>query len=138
MATSRQWGEAFLVQVEEDLRAAQAVANAGDAPAALCMLLQMVFEKVAKAAFLVRGMQYSQLRGKGHKAASSYAMLIKREQKMLATLGGDHWRNWLPVIKELEEANPSIAFNGGVQLRAQLEYPWEDPVGGGIRVPARL
>lgn len=137
MATSREWGEAFLEQAQEDLRAAQAVANAGDAPAALCMLLQMVFEKVAKAAFLVRGMQYSQLRGKGHKAASDYALIIKRQPRMLAALGGGHWRSWLPVIKVLEEANPSIAFHGGVQLRAQLEYPWEDPVGGGIRVPAR-
>jgi len=137
MATSREWGEAFLEQAKEDLMAAEAVAGAKDAPATLCMLLQMVFEKVAKAAFLVRGMQYSQIRGKGHKAASDYALIIKRQPRMLATLGGEHWRGWLPVIKELEEASPSIAFNGGVQLRAQLEFPWEDPAVGTIRVPAR-
>lgn len=43
----RDWADPFLEQAREDLKAAWAVQSAQSA-STLCMLLQMVFEKLAK------------------------------------------------------------------------------------------
>jgi hypothetical protein len=52
MANDPEWGDAFLAQARADFAAADAVATSGIAPSWLAMLLQMVFEKLAKAALL--------------------------------------------------------------------------------------
>jgi HEPN domain-containing protein len=49
MATIREWTNAYLAQAHEALEAAKVLAEKG-IPSAFCMLLQMVFEKLAKAA----------------------------------------------------------------------------------------
>jgi hypothetical protein len=48
--TARDWADPFLEQARADLRAAQA-AYAAQCESTFCMLLQMTFEKLAKAAF---------------------------------------------------------------------------------------
>jgi hypothetical protein len=52
VASDREWADAFLAQGGADLAAADAVATSGLAPSSLAMLLQMAFEKLAKAALL--------------------------------------------------------------------------------------
>jgi hypothetical protein len=70
-----------------------------------------------------------------HGAASRLVALLKRNQRYLLALGdGDpyRWKDVLPLVQELERAQPQLAQNG-----PKLEYPWEDPVDGSIRWPAR-
>ena len=50
MATAREWAIGYLSQAREDLKGASAVS--GQAPSVFAMLLQMTFEKLAKAALL--------------------------------------------------------------------------------------
>ena len=50
MATMRDWADAYLAQAREDLEGARLVGGA--AGSVFAMLLQMVFEKLAKAALL--------------------------------------------------------------------------------------
>jgi hypothetical protein len=50
MATLREWADAYLAQAKSDLEGARALSAA--APSTLAMLVQMVFEKFAKAALL--------------------------------------------------------------------------------------
>ena len=53
MPVPRDWANPFLEQAREDLRAAEAAYNA-TCESTFCMLLQMTYEKLAKAAFAGR------------------------------------------------------------------------------------
>jgi hypothetical protein len=136
VATNREWAEAYLAQARHDLIAAERVT--GYAPSALCMLLQMVFEKAAKSALLRSG-QISVAKACGsHKAASTLVQVLKRHREYLASIGQGNpyqWKDVLPLVQELERSQPQLAHEG--PQRPQLEYPWEDARDGGIRWPAR-
>lgn len=133
MTSPNSWADAYLAQASADLAAAKRVG--GQVPSVLAMLLQMVFEKMAKAALLRSGqMTVHQAHG-SHRAASRMVAVLKRNRSMLLTLGGGYahaWKDVLPIVVELERAHPQLAAGG-----PQLEYPWEDPVRGDVRWPAR-
>ncbi len=146
MATNTEWALGYLEQAKEDLRALEMLSAApGEAkadPSVICMLLQMVFEKAAKGALL----KFTKTTAKdligSHRAATTFMVMLKREHKLLARIEEKKPRrvlSLLPYVRELEEANPSIAWDkkNRVQLRPQLEYPWEDPATGAIRWPAK-
>lgn len=128
-ATHRDWADPFLEQAREDLRAAWAVHNS-QAPSTLCMLIQMVFEKLAKAAYARSGQPYPRV----HQAAPYLFQMLRRHR-----LGKELIQASPQVesfVQQLENAQPSIA---GRQSPAweQLEYPWEDATGATILYPAR-
>jgi len=69
MASEREWATGYYMQARADMRAARILQ--GQEPSILAMLLQMVLEKIAKAALLRAG-QLTVARAKGsHGAASS-------------------------------------------------------------------
>ncbi len=133
MASDRDWADAYLAQASEDLKAAQLIA--GNTPSVLCMLLQMVLEKTAKAALLRSGQIPLRQAVSSHGAASRLVAMLKRNQRYLVALGdGDpyRWKEVLPLVYELERAQPQLAQNG-----PKLEYPWVDATDDSIRWPAR-
>lgn len=145
MATNWDWAVAYLEQAKADLHAVETLSVAPAAakadPSVICMLLQMVFEKAAKGALL----KFTKTTAKdlihSHRAAYTFMVMLKRKPKLLAKVENKNPRRVLSLIayvRELEEANPSIAWDkkNRVQLRPQLEYPWEDLATGAIHWPA--
>lgn len=131
MATARQWAQGYLEQARADLAGASAVS--GSAPSTFAMLLQMVFEKFAKAALIRQGAVSVQWASTHHGAASRMVQLMRRQRGILDPLGGHlPWHDVLEVVVSLEFAHPQLAGEDG----PQLEYPWQD-VHGAICWPAR-
>jgi len=83
------------------------------------MLLQMVYEKLAKAAYARAGT----FPPRSHKAASHLFVLLQRHPagKQLLTASP----NVQQFIAELENAHPAVA-DRQTPPWPQLEYPWED------------
>ena len=134
MATVREWADAYLAQARADLEGAWALG--GTAPSVFAMLLQMVFEKLAKAALLRSGAVTVAWAQGTHAAASRMVMVMLRERGRIAPLGGPQaWQHVLSVVARLENAHPQVAARLGPGS-PQLEYPWE-AVGGAIQWPAR-
>jgi hypothetical protein len=137
MGTDRDWAAAYLAQGRADLRAAERLD--GGTPSTAAMLLQMVFEKLAKAALLK--MATMPLAGvkRLHHVASRLIGILRLDSASLMLLGdGDinAWNDALPLVSELEEAHPATPRDpttGKPQLRnpghPTLEYPWEDTAG---------
>ena len=123
MATTRDWADAFLAQAVEDLAAAQAAYEAG-VPSTYCMLMQMVFEKIAKAA-ISRGGEPVQKR---HQVALRLAAVLRRTPGSPAVLIG---ARTFAALQELENAHPAVVADairrGAAAQYAQLEYPWLNP-----------
>jgi hypothetical protein len=134
MATDPEWGDAFLAQTRADFAAADAVATSGLAPSSLAMLLQMVFEKLAKAALLrMRSADLEDVTST-HATAGRLLKILRRERRRFDSLGGAHaWGDVIWMIEELERAHPQIARS---KTDAKLEYPWETPAGA-IQWPER-
>lgn len=132
MATDREWGDAFLAQARADLEAANAVAASGVAASSLAMLLQMVFEKLAKAALLhTRSVALEDVTST-HNTARRVLLVLRRERRRFEPLGGARaWGDVIWIIEELERAHPQIARG---KTDAKLEYPWET-VAGAIQWP---
>jgi len=131
MATDREWADAYLAQARADLEGGDAIG--GIEPSTFAMLLQMVFEKLAKAALVRQGaVSLAWARG-NHAAASRMVKAMRLQQGLLAPMGSTkNWHDVLWAIEALDQAHPQIAANG----RPQLEYPWESR-SGAIRWPAR-
>ena len=132
--TPRDWADPFLEQAREDLRAAWRV-SASESPSTLCMLIQMVFEKLAKAAYARRG----QVVPRTHQAASHLFAVLLRHPAGSAILQARP--NVRQFVTELEAAHPQMAARQR-ELRPQvpwpqLEYPWEDVGAGTVNYPAR-
>lgn len=133
MATNRELAQGYLEQARVDL--AGAAAMGASSPSTLAMLIQMVFEKYAKAVFLRQnpGEEMRAWAGKTHASASRLLLILRRQKRILAPLGGSKvWEDVLWVIPELERAHPQLAPREG----PMLEYPWED-LHGQVRWPAR-
>ena len=128
----RDWADPFLEQAREDLKAAWALvdANPCPAPSTLCMLIQMVFEKLAKAAFARAGLVVP----KNHQVATRLFLMLTRHPSGKAIL--TVYPNVEQFITDLENAHPAVA---GKQIPPwpQLEYPWEDTATGIIQYPAQ-
>jgi hypothetical protein len=128
-AAPRDWALPFLEQARADLRVAWTVPSEHRG-STFCMLLQMVFEKLAKAAYARSGHVVPHT----HRAASHLFAVLLRRPGGLTLLQG--LQNVQQFVVELETAHPQLA---GVQTQPcpQLEYPWEDPAGGIVYYPER-
>jgi hypothetical protein len=127
-ATPRDWSDPFLEQAREDLRAAYAV-PAADSASTLCMLLQMVFEKLAKAAFSRAGA----VNANSHQVATRLFLLLDRNPVGKTLLQATP--NVRQFVAELENAHPAVA-NKSAPPWPRLEYPWED-ASGKVLYPAK-
>lgn len=125
----RDWSDPFLEQAREDLKAAWRI-QGEDSDSTLCMLLQMVFEKLAKAAFARAG----EVVPKKHEAASRFLLDLQRHRVGNAFVSRSP--NVCQFVRELGAAHPHVAGKQP-QPWPQLEYPWEDPATGTVHYPAR-
>lgn len=129
----RDWADPFLDQAREDLRAAQAAYDPTCA-STFCMLLQMVYEKLAKAAFARQG----SIQTKSHQGASRLLLLLAKAPGGPALPG--YGPTVLSAVRELEAAQPAVvsaAVKNGVPQYPQLEYPWENASSGVVEWPAQ-
>lgn len=123
MATDRDWADAYLAQARADLAGARLVGTSE--PSVFAMLMQMVFEKFAKAALLRSGSITLTAATKTHKAASRMVATMRIQRGLMAPMGGSLiWHAAFEVMEALERAHPSVARGN-----AQLEYPWETNAG---------
>jgi hypothetical protein len=124
MATDRDWALGCLEQAREDLAAVRVLsshhASTTQQASVFAMLLQMAFEKFAKAALLRSGaITYAAARS-SRRAASTMIASMRRQKALIAPIGGPLvWSAAFEVVETLERAQPSMA-----QGAAQLEYPW--------------
>ncbi|MFS8068701.1 MAG: hypothetical protein ACMG6S_20265 [Byssovorax sp.] len=116
--SERLWSDALLAQARDDLRAAEVVAEAKGPPSVLAMLLQMVFEKLAKAALARTDRPCFIANRTSHAAASRLVSAIKSHNEYLHLRYA--WKDVLPMVQALERAHPALAKGG-----PHLEYPWE-------------
>lgn len=137
MVTERDWAEGFLAQARADLEAAHVLTTQNSITASgasvFAMLLQMAFEKFAKAALLRSGaIAYGGAKS-SHKGASTMVAAMRRQKNLIAPIGGPHlWTAAFEVIEALERAQPSLAkAHGG----PQLEYPWASVAGSSFGQP---
>ena len=133
MAEPREWADAFVAQASEDLVAAQAAYDAG-AFSTFCMLMQMVFEKLAKAAFARKGEPVAHR----HQIAARLVAILRRTPGAAGILIGGG--RTLAAVEELESAHPSVVSDAikrqGALQYPQLEYPWLSTTGT-IEWPAK-
>lgn len=121
---SNEWTAALLDAAVRDLRAAQSLAADPEHTATVAMLLQMVFEKLAKA-HLARTEWHGFLaHRRSHAAAFRFTQILKRQWRRLPGL--DPWTNHTPRdllnwVVRLTKAHPALAKHG-----PHLEYPWEE------------
>ena len=124
------WCQALRGQADEDLRVAELLGSQEGAPlSVLAMLLQMSFEKIAKAA-LARADPVSFVAHlRKHRAASVMVAQI-RNHRRYAELRY-RWKDVLPLVEAIERSNPALSPQG-----RHLEYPWEDAAG--VHMPREL
>ncbi len=134
MTTPRDWAGPFLEQAREDLRAAEATYSS-NSPSTFCMLMQMIFEKLAKAALARKNIQPP----KSHQVASRLLLLLERTPSG-TVLPGVSTTLAFAAVRDLENAQPAvvnqIVKNGGAQY-PQLEYPWKNPNTNFVEWPAK-
>jgi hypothetical protein len=116
--SERLWSSALRHQADEDLLAVELLAGSGGPASVLAMLLQMVFEKLAKAALARTDIHAFHACRTSHVAASRLISSIKNQAKY--TELKYNWGDVLPLVQELERAHPALAKRG-----PHLEYPWE-------------
>jgi hypothetical protein len=117
MATTRDWANAYLAQARADLEGAHLVGAA--VPSVFAMLMQMVFEKFAKAALLRSGAVSLDWAERTHRAASHMLRAMRLQRGLMDPLGGAKvWHDVIWAAEALEQAHPSIARGA-----PQLEYP---------------
>jgi hypothetical protein len=133
MASRTDWSSAFLEQAKDDLKAARALAiSPAKSYAVICMLLQMVFEKLSKAALIRQGYDLEAIQ-KFHKAATSFMLLLRNDKVLREQLEQPASVFGLTAnVRELERLHPSNSQG----KTPKLEYPWEDPGSGAVLWPA--
>ncbi len=117
-------GQAYLFQAKEDLCAVRYLGrNIQLAPSSFFMLLQMVFEKLAKAAKYWKEKRLpASLR---HEAADAhFSKRIDAIIRMNPTKQ-KYYNHLIALIKALEAAQPSVAKKVS-PYTPMLEYPWEN------------
>lgn len=128
MPTHREWAAGYLAQARADMKAARQVQALE--PSVLAMLLQMVLEKLGKAALLRGGFMRVGSAQRTHAAAPRMVQTLARDPRACGQVG---WKGWAPnklrfqvapIVQELEAAQPALAKG-----RPCLEYPWEDSTG---------
>jgi len=121
-APASEWAEAYKEQARADMNGARLVQ--GREASVLAMLLQMVLEKLGKAA-LLRGNKLTIDKARAsHAAATRMVQLLGVDRRACERL---RWapsvlkQRVAPLVQQLERAHPQIAAKGPC-----LEYPWED------------
>lgn len=135
MATSREWAEGFFDQAAEDLNAVQILLREGGPASTSCMLLQMIFEKLFKAAALrAASDDTAQIRQicASHAAADRVSSRLRHHPQLerMEWLGQGNRHQFhltLDWVKALEKLHP--AFSRDNPFPGCLEYPEEDPSG---------
>ena len=131
-ASNRKWAAAYLRQAQEDFNAAKSEILQIEAPSVFCMLIQMVFEKIAKAALLSTGdVKIGNVRT-DHKILKKFSIILNNYKRSLPPLHKDNWKEILNVAVELERLQPSQAGKN----KPCLEYPWEDEETQSVKCPA--
>lgn len=133
MPTAHDWAEGYLAQAHVELNAAREPLD----PSVRAMLLQMAFEKIAKAALLKNG-QWSEEHAQQTHHGASHMMTQLLQQRQLAKLA--YTRNTVeqvlkPLVDELEHLHPAVARANG-RSGPWLEYPWATPLDA-VAVPCR-
>lgn len=126
--SERAWSDALLAQAKDDLLAVEMIAGNEKSPASVvAMLLQMVFEKLAKAALARTDTPCFIANRTSHVAASRLVNAIKNHNDYLQLRY--QWKDVLPMVQALERAHPAVSKSG-----PHLEYPWEH--GDAMGLPA--
>jgi len=135
----RDWAVPFLDLATADLAAARACSGTSGCSATFCMLLQMTFEKLGKAAIarrtpLAAGLQEPP---HSHQTASRLLELLLRSPGGAAVTPSASVR---AAVVDLENAHPDVAKpNANLQPPKpqwpQLEFPWIDPESGTVKSP---
>jgi hypothetical protein len=112
------WSDALLEQARQDLQAAEIMAARAGPATVLAMLLQMFFEKLAKAVLARTDLPSFAAHRNSHATASRLINLLKVNNRYNELRY--KWSDVLPLIQELERVHPAIAKGG-----PHLEYPWE-------------
>lgn len=132
MASTSAWALAYLEQARADMRGAELIQ--AEEPSVLAMLLQMVLEKLGKAALLRSGQITLAKATSSHAVATRMVQILANDKRGCSRLG---WKpvvvsvQLAPLVARLERAQPQLASGG-----PGLEYPWEDPTGA-VLWPAR-
>jgi len=122
-----QWERAFLGQAREELEAAKRLvaaervdregATSAGWAAVFCMLMQMCFEKLGKAALARSDRDAFRRYRHSHRTGTRLVAALKQ---MRGSEIHFRWKAILPLVTELERSHPSISREG-----PHLEYPWE-------------
>jgi hypothetical protein len=132
------WRDAFRAQARSDFDASAVLGSADAYASQTTMLLQMAWEKLAKAA-LVSGGHWNP-KTKSHKVAAKFASVLKKRPRIekvfdLASKAAAGSRlTWLQTeLETLEALTPALA------TAENAEYPWEGRNAAGeleVRWPA--
>jgi len=132
MATARDWAAGYYQQARADMSAARVLQ--GGEPSVTAMLLQMILEKLGKAALLRSGQITVEKARSTHAAASAMMQQLGRNARACKRLGYQPGtvRDYLvPLVDRLERSQPALTPGG-----PHLEYPWEAS-SGEIQWPAQ-
>lgn len=120
----REWSRAFLEQAKSDLKAANSLAASTEYASQTTMLLQMAWEKLAKAALVLSG-SWDPMRRK-HDVAARFISVLKRMPQAQAVLFAGpsaQFRARMVSLQDdllaLEKLTPALS-QGGINA----EYPW--------------
>jgi hypothetical protein len=130
----RLWVEPWSSQIRADLDAVDLLVRQGQRSSTVCMLLQMVFEKLTKLALNLGRRPFPS----EHKCVEHLIGVLKRSPRMPVVYLPN--RDVLRFVLYIEELNPSVAkakrAEDPLGAFPQLEYPWEDLVAGKVMSPA--
>ena len=130
------WSKAYFAQACQDFQlakiGAQEISKHG---ASVCMLLQMFFEKYAKAVFC--RMNNNQLPPRNHRTAKTFISLLRGSSKyskfkkhinpVINRTSNRPFLDFFDFISKLESLQPSNANAGKSEDDSpQLEYPWRN------------
>lgn len=124
--TSQEWTDALLRQAKLDLLAA-ATLQEHELASVRAMLLQMAFEKIAKAHLAKTNWPSFENLRHSHAVASRLAVTLRSMAKDFlreAKYRGRTGKEALNTMVELTKAHPALAKDG-----PHLEYPWSRPDG---------
>ena len=133
MTDPSDWADAYIEQARADLAAAEFLD--GQHLSVLGMLLQMTFEKIAKAALLYGSRISVEDTQKGHRSALSLMKIFKDVPFLLERVTGtppDPWHAVVVTVENLTRFHPQVSESGPC-----LEYPWHSDTEGEIRWPER-
>lgn len=130
------WAHAYLAQARSDFAAAQMLLAAPGQASQSTMLLQMAWEKLAKAALANRSGFDPQ--AKTHRVAERFAGVLRRAPNLEAVFPFSRRAARKRVetlrreVKLLEKLVPALAQGG-----ENTEYPWQAPAVGVVLWPAQ-